>query len=49
MSNADDEPTCAGCGIPLSLDEVYARADCSDWWEMTGVEVSEKPRSESDE
>lgn len=44
-----DEPTCAGCGIPLSPDEVYACADCSDWWEMTGVEISEQLRSESDE
>jgi hypothetical protein len=45
----NEESVYQGCGTPPSPDEVYACADCSDWWEMTGVEVSKQMRSESDE
>ncbi|WP_447867255.1 protein NinF [Rahnella bonaserana] len=43
-----EEGKCAGCGTPLSDDEVYCCEDCRDWWEMTGVEVSEHLRGEGD-
>ena len=42
MNGTDDEPTCAGCGIPLSPDEVYACADCSDWWAMNGLDIEKE-------
>ena len=44
----NEESLCAGCGIPLSPDECYACSDCSDWWAMNGVEISDHIRSESD-
>ncbi|WP_447867523.1 protein NinF [Rahnella bonaserana] len=43
-----DQPVCQGCGVPLSPDENYCCEDCTDWWALNGVEVSEHLRSESD-
>lgn len=43
----DDEPTCAGCGIPLSPDEVYACADCSDWLAMNGLDIEKEKGDET--
>lgn len=42
-----DEPTCAGCGIPLSPDEIYACADCSDWWSMNGLDIEKEKGDET--
>lgn len=44
-----EESVCQGCGVPLSPDENYCCEDCTDWWALNGVEVSEHLRSESDE
>lgn len=49
VKKMNDDPVCQGCGIPLSEDEVYCCEDCTDWWSLNGVEVSELMRSESDE
>ncbi|THD53189.1 hypothetical protein ERD95_06015 [Enterobacteriaceae bacterium ML5] len=40
---------CASCGMALAEDETHVCGDCESFFEMGGVEVSEKLRSESDE
>lgn len=40
--SSSEDPACAGCGIPLSPDEVYACADCSDWWSMNGLDIEKE-------